>query len=182
MSERFFAPADFSEFRIAVHQIFDDKRALDGKLPIRVDLRGSFLRFFRIFIESRRTIFARPFERALVFVFVVDLFFDAAIHFDFIDGLYAHTEIFFKKIGIDLRTGYPHARRSDLQIGFTAHRRCGYGCFSETYQFFFYVVGDRFVVEFLYGAAVDAERGKAFARVAGEHACKVYGARAFRRV
>ena len=29
---------------------------------------------------------------------------DAAIHFDFIDGLDSHTEILFKKVGIDLRT------------------------------------------------------------------------------
>ena len=169
---------------ITLHQVTHDKGHLHHKLPIGIFLLPGFLPFGTVLFPSllRLAIFLRPGHGFRIFFVVVNALFHAAQDFGFIDTLIAHAQILLEEILVYDAPGNTHALAADGQIALPAHLGHSHGCTRPTQYLLSYVGRNGIVIQILYVAPVDAERGQSFLGMSGQHGCQIYGSRPFRPV
>ena len=141
----------FGQILVSSDKISDYKVHLDGEFPLFFLLLGSELdsSFFAeeinkigIVISSLFAMLFCPRQSALIILFIIYAFLHTAKYFNLVDGLYAHTEIFFNKLLVDYRPADTHTHGADLEITLAAHFGSGNSRTTEAEQLFFYIIGN----------------------------------------
>ena len=183
MAQGFLSKAQFLQLGIALQEIPDDDGHLHGELPVLVLFLTGFLQIRPVAdIFVFLAVLFSPFERLLELFVVVDAPFHPADDLHFVDAFTAHPQVVFEEVRVHDGTGDTHADGADGEVALSPHGGGRHGAFGKAEDLFLYIGRDGLVVGILHVVSVDAEGGKAFLGVGGQHGSQVYGAGTLRSV
>ena len=127
-------------------------------------------------------VFLYPCHGLLKLFLVVDAKVDTAQDLHQVDTLAAQPQIALQEVGVYYAAGNAHTHTAEGEVRLAAHGGHGLGGTGKTKNLLCHVGGDGVVAKVLHIVTVDAEGGKSFLGMGGQHGCQINGTGALRTI